>query len=60
MMRENREKWMDLCAQAADEQDPQNLAVLILKINCMLEAKERRLTAKVPTTKPVVEGDWLT
>jgi len=42
-MRENREKWMELCANAADEQDPQKLAVLILEINCMLEAKERRL-----------------
>ena len=39
-MRENREKWMELCARAADEQDPQKLAVLILEINFMLEAKE--------------------
>ena len=42
-MRENREKWMELCGQAADEQDPQKLAVLILKINFILEAKELRL-----------------
>ena len=39
-MRETREKWMELCARAADEQDPQKLAVLILEINFMLEAKE--------------------
>ena len=42
-MQESREKWMELCARAADEQDPQKLAVLILGINFMLEAKERRL-----------------
>jgi hypothetical protein len=35
-MRENREKWMELCEQAADEQDPQKLAVLILRINFLL------------------------
>ena len=42
-MRENLEKWMELCARAADEQDPQKLAVLILEINFILEAKEMRL-----------------
>ena len=42
-MRENREQWMELCVQAADEQDVQKLAALILKINFMLEAKELRL-----------------
>ena len=42
-MREDSEKWAKLCAQAADEQDPYKLAVLILKINALLEAKERRL-----------------
>jgi hypothetical protein len=42
-MRENREKWMELCEQAVVEQDPKKLAVLILQINFMLEAKELRL-----------------
>ena len=46
-MRENREKWMELCAKAADEQDPHKLAVLILQINALLEAQERRLIRKV-------------
>ena len=49
-MRENREKWMELCEQAADEQDPKKLAALILEINFVLEAKELRLTGKVVTT----------
>jgi hypothetical protein len=53
-MRENREKWMELCIRAADEQDPQKLAVLILEINCMLEAKERRL---LKSAKPSLIGE---
>jgi hypothetical protein len=58
-MEENKKKWIKLCEQAADEQDPKKLAALILQINFMLEAKELRLTGKVPTTQPVVESDWL-
>jgi hypothetical protein len=42
-MQENKKRWMELCEQAADEQDHKKLAVLILQINFMLEAKERRL-----------------
>jgi hypothetical protein len=55
-MREDREKWMELCEQAADEQDPKKLAVLILQINYILEAKELRLTGKAPA-QPAVEAD---
>jgi hypothetical protein len=32
-MRENREKWMELCEQAATEQDPEKLMELISQIN---------------------------
>jgi hypothetical protein len=42
-MQENKQKWMELCEQAADEQDPKKLAALILQINFVLEAKELRL-----------------
>ena len=42
-MRENREKWMELCAQAANEQDPQKLMELIQQITALLDAKEERL-----------------
>ena len=31
-MKENKKKWMELCEQAADEQDPKKLAALILEI----------------------------
>ena len=56
-MRENREKWMELCEHAADEQDPKKLAALILEINFMLEAKEVRLKGKLTTAQPPVEAD---
>jgi hypothetical protein len=46
----NKKKWMELCEQAFDEQDPKKLAALILEINFVLEAKELRLTGKVVTT----------
>ena len=40
-MRENTEKWMELCAQAANEQDSQKLMALIKEITALLEAKRR-------------------
>ena len=42
-MRENTERWMELCAQAAVEQDPQKLMALVTEIIELLEQKERRL-----------------
>lgn len=55
-MRENKKKWMGLCEQAAEEQDPKKLAVLILQINFILEAKELRLKGEV-AMPPTVEDD---
>jgi hypothetical protein len=45
-MRENREKWMDLCAQAANEQDSQKLMALIQQIAALLDAKQERFSEK--------------
>ena len=45
-MRENREKWMELCAQAANEQDSQKLMALIKQITALLDAKQERLIEK--------------
>ena len=45
-MRENREKWMELCAQAANEQDSQKLMALIKEIAALLDAKQERLIEK--------------
>ena len=59
VMQENKKKWMELCEQPADEQDPKRLAALILRINFILETKELRLTGKLPATQPPV-ADRLT
>ena len=42
-MRENTEKWMQLCAEAANEQDSQKLMALIKQITTLLDAKQGRL-----------------
>ena len=42
-MQEKKERWLELCAQAAEEQDPAKLIALVAEINELLEAKERRL-----------------
>jgi hypothetical protein len=47
---ENKERWMDLCAKAAVEQDPQKMLELVREINRLLEEKERRLG--IPLTTP--------
>jgi hypothetical protein len=42
-MRNNLERWQQLCARAAAEQDPDKLLELIREINDILEAKEQQL-----------------
>jgi hypothetical protein len=37
------ERWMQLCQQAAVEQDPKKLMALIAEINRLLQAKEQRV-----------------
>ncbi len=41
-MQDNKERWMELCAQASNEQDPERLLALVQEINRLLEEKERR------------------
>ena len=38
-----RERWEELCRQAAEEQDPKRLLELTLEINRLLLEKEDRL-----------------
>jgi hypothetical protein len=45
----DREEWIELCAQAADEQDPAKLLILVTRINDLLEAKEARLERRPGT-----------
>jgi hypothetical protein len=43
MQGQTREKWRELCAQAAIEQDPKKLLELTEEINRLLAEKETRL-----------------
>jgi hypothetical protein len=51
MQGEKKERWMELCAQAAVEQDPKKLMELVQEINALLEEKERRLGILPPQPK---------
>jgi hypothetical protein len=42
-MQENRERWMRLCEQAANEQNPEKLMELVKEITKLLDDKARRL-----------------
>jgi hypothetical protein len=43
MTGEKRDRWLQLCTLAADEQDPKKMSVLASEINRLLEEKQRRL-----------------
>lgn len=51
MQGENAERWKQLCAQAAVEQDPKKLLELVKEINRLLDQKQRRLESKQPEQK---------
>jgi hypothetical protein len=46
MQGETKERWMELAEQAANEQDPKKLMVLIAEITRLLEAKQARINAE--------------
>ena len=46
MQGKTKERWRELCEQAAVEQDTQKLMALIAEINQLLEEKEQRLKKK--------------
>jgi hypothetical protein len=43
MDRETKEEWLVLCEQAAVEQDPARLLVLVTEINRLLNEKQARV-----------------
>jgi hypothetical protein len=51
-VREKTERWMQLAALAATEQDPQKLSELIREIDRLLQEKQDRLNAKQIHPKP--------
>ena len=46
MQGENKEHWLELCVQAAEEKDPDKVMTLVTEINRLLEEKEKRLQAQ--------------
>ena len=42
VMVNTEERWRELCAQAAVEQDPQKLMELVKEINRLLDSKQQR------------------
>jgi hypothetical protein len=51
-MRENEERWKELCKQASIEQDSKKLHELVRQINELLEAKQKRLDSQAQSEKP--------
>jgi hypothetical protein len=43
----NKERWRELCEQAAAEQDPKKMLELIKEINRLLEAQQVRLNNSI-------------
>jgi hypothetical protein len=43
MQGQQRERWLQLCEQAAAEQDPARLLALVEEINRLLAEKEKRI-----------------
>jgi hypothetical protein len=53
MKGEVKERWMELCEQAANEQDSAKLLALVAEINKLLEEKSRRINKKdAPSETP--------
>ena len=48
MLRENQERWKQLCQQASTEQDPEKLRALIKEINDLLNEKYNHVNNSVP------------
>ena len=47
----DKARWMELCEQAAVEQDPKKLMELVAEINRLLLEKEKRIGIVPPSDK---------
>jgi len=47
-MKDDREKWMELCERVSKEQDREKLMALIEEIDRLLEEKKERLARQKP------------
>jgi hypothetical protein len=48
----DKARWMELCEQAAGEQDPKKLMELVEEINRLLLEKEKRVGIVYPPKEP--------
>ena len=48
MRAQNKELWLELCEQAANEQDPSKFRAIVLEIDLVLELKTGRLRHSSP------------
>lgn len=59
MQESNREKWMELCGQAGDEQDPEKLAVQqlsqLLTVRRLLKTSHSTGNSKLRASEDVFE-----
>lgn len=46
MVDKGKERWQELCEQAAKEQDSVKLMEIVREINDLLEARQKRLNSK--------------
>jgi len=46
---ENRERWIELCAQAAEQLDSVKLLALTQEITRLLDEKQQRLKGNIPS-----------
>lgn len=63
MLSKQREKWMELCELAANEQDANKMMTLITEINRLLAVKRQRLDTSNPNSlkcpKQCVANLWV-
>jgi len=54
MKGETKERWLELCEQAANEQNADKLRELVIEIDRLLEQKHQRLRNQRETSDPDV------
>ena len=52
----DKERWLELCQQAAVEQDPKKLVALVTEINQLLQEKEERLKSQTGGPSALLGG----
>ena len=58
MQNEVKERWLELCEQAANEQNAEKLLVLVQEINRLLEEKHKRLDPRDRRNLPAIPASF--